>query len=228
MPIVELSFPVFGTSLPSDHGYGLYAGLSRLVPRLHQLDAAVRIGPVRGVYQGQGIIQLDSRFSRVRLRMAPETIPLLLPLAGKAIDVCDHHVRLGVPQVRGLVPAPNLMARMVAIKASSPKTDPADKTSRDPALTKRYLDPSAFLEAVRRDLAQKKIAAQADLPLVETGPHTGQPRRRVLRVRGRTIVGFSVVVQGLTAEESVRLQEEGVGGRGKMGCGFFVPAKEGR
>jgi CRISPR-associated protein Cas6 len=47
----------------------------------------------------------------------------------------------------------------------------------------------------------------------------------VLRIRDRTIVGFSVLVQGLTAEESVQLQEEGIGGRGKMGCGFFLPAR---
>ena len=42
-------------------------------------------------------------------------------------------------------------------------------------------------------------------------------------IRGKTIVGFSVIVHGLTEEGSVKLQEEGIGGRGKMGCGFFVP-----
>jgi CRISPR-associated protein Cas6 len=49
-----------------------------------------------------------------------------------------------------------------------------------------------------------------------------------LRIHGKRIVGFSVIIQGLTAEESMKLQEHGLGGRGKMGCGFFVPLKEGR
>jgi CRISPR-associated protein Cas6 len=62
--------------------------------------------------------------------------------------------------------------------------------------------------------------------LHETGPRAGQPRRHVIRIHGKAIVGFSVLVQGLTAEESIRLQEEGIGGRGKMGCGFFVAIKE--
>jgi CRISPR-associated protein Cas6 len=43
-----------------------------------------------------------------------------------------------------------------------------------------------------------------------------------MRIHGKTIVGFTVLVQGLTAGESIQLQEEGLGGRGKMGCGFFV------
>jgi hypothetical protein len=227
MPTVDLLFPLIGVSIATDHGYALYAALSRLAPGLHQPGCRVRIGPVRGVYQGQGILQLDSRFSRLRIRLLPDDIPLVLTLAGKSIDVGGHRLRLGVPQVRSIVPAPNLVARIVAIKASSPRADPADKHSRNREATKRYLEPNTFLEAVCRELVRKKIVAQADLPLVETGPHAGQPRRRVLQIDGKKIVGFSVLVQGLSAEESIRLQEEGIGGRSKMGCGFFVPMRQG-
>ncbi len=123
-----------------------------------------------------------------------------------------------------LVPAPTLFARTVIIKASSPKTDPAIKTSRDPALTKRYLEPEEFLAAIRRELTRQNIAATADLPAPPRNrPLTGQPCRQVLRIHGKTIVGFSVIIQGLTAEESIRIQEGGLGGRAKMGCGFFMP-----
>jgi len=32
-----------------------------------------------------------------------------------------------------------------------------------------------------------------------------------------------VLIEGLTAEESLTVQEHGLGGRRHMGCGLFVP-----
>jgi hypothetical protein len=222
--LIELHFPILGTEICADHSYALYGAMSRIVPKIHTDEMPLRIGPIRGSYIGDGKLRLDGAILRVRLR--PDDLPALLPLAGKALDLDGHNIRLGVPQVRGLTPATNLIARMVVIKASSPKTDPADKLSRDREQTKRYQSPVDFLAAVRRELTRQAIHADANLPLHETGPRQGQPRRHVVRIKGKAIVGFTVLVQGLTAEESLQLQEQGVGGRGKLGCGFFVPMKE--
>ena len=48
-------------------------------------------------------------------------------------------------------------------------------------------------------------------------------RRRTFEVHGKQVVGYSVMVSELTADESITLQEAGLGGRRKMGCGFFEP-----
>ncbi|MBI5446263.1 MAG: type I-MYXAN CRISPR-associated protein Cas6/Cmx6 [Deltaproteobacteria bacterium] len=45
--------------------------------------------------------------------------------------------------------------------------------------------------------------------------------RRTFGVHGKQVVGYSVLASELTAEESIALQENGLGGRRKMGCGFF-------
>ena len=224
MTMIELHFPILGKEIPTDHGYALYAALSRIVPKIHTEEMPLRIGSIRGSYVGDGKLRLDGAILRVRLR--PDDLPALLPLAGKALDLDGHVIRVGVPQVRALTPAANLIARMVVIKASSPKTDPADKLSRDREKTKRYLSPVDFLAGVRRELTRQAINAEAELPLHETRPRQGQPRRHVVRIKGKAIVGFTVLVQGLTAEESLQLQCQGLGGRGKLGCGFFVPVKE--
>ncbi len=50
-------------------------------------------------------------------------------------------------------------------------------------------------------------------------------KRRTFKVHDKQIVGYSVLVSELTAEESLTLQEKGVGGRRKMGCGVFVGIK---
>lgn len=57
------------------------------------------------------------------------------------------------------------------------------------------------------------------------GTYTRGPRR-TFRVHEKQIVGYSVFIDQLTAEESIRLQEVGLGGRRKMGCGIFVPRKD--
>ena len=46
-------------------------------------------------------------------------------------------------------------------------------------------------------------------------------KRRTFQVHGKQVVGYEVLVSELTASESIRLQEQGLGGRRKMGCGFF-------
>ncbi|MCI5210102.1 MAG: hypothetical protein D3910_15200 [Candidatus Electrothrix sp. ATG2] len=51
-------------------------------------------------------------------------------------------------------------------------------------------------------------------------------KRRTFSIRRKKIVGYSLLVSELSAEESLALQEKGVGGRRKMGCGFFNPWKE--
>src|SRR5438132_14379282 len=115
MPLIELHFPVLGSTLPADHGYALYSALSRMIPQVHE-DHAVSIGPIGGQYVGNGRLQIDSRRSHLRLRLAPENIAAVLPLAGKSLVIGDHSIRIGVPFVRALVPAANLVARLVTIK----------------------------------------------------------------------------------------------------------------
>ncbi len=72
-----------------------------------------------------------------------------------------------------------------------------------------------FLAAAQRQREQLGIKGQA---------HLGA--RRTLRVRDKQVVGFAMDVTQLTAEESLTLQEKGLGGRRKMGCGVFVPSGE--
>ncbi|MEI7687590.1 MAG: type I-MYXAN CRISPR-associated protein Cas6/Cmx6, partial [Planctomycetota bacterium] len=168
MNVIELNFPAIGETVPSDHGYALFGGLSRIAPSLHGAESPVRIGPIRGVYAGNGILNLDRRFSAVRLRLPADQIALALPLAGQALDIAGHRVRLGVPQVHALIPAVNLLARMVVIKSVSPRD--AATNIRSKALAKRGLDPAAFLEAAQRKLAALDIQANAAIPLALDGP----------------------------------------------------------
>lgn len=192
MPYIDLAFRLNGTTVPVDHGYALYATLSRIAPELH---AAQEIGvhPIRGMYGGDGKLHLTD-FSRLVLRLPDEQIRVYLTLAGKQLAVDSAILRVGVPEVRALFPVASLRARLVTIKG--------------------FMEETAFIEAIRRQLASLNVAGEL---------HRGE--RRTFRVKDKQVVGFEVGITALTAEESLIVQEKGLGGRRRMGCGVFVPAK---
>ena len=93
---------------------------------------------------------------------------------------------------------------------------------------KNARSPEEFLATARAKLTELGVAGEPQLPVHPDGARAGEPRRRVVRVKGRAIVGYALVVAGLSAADSLALQESGLGGRTRMGCGFLVPLKGGR
>jgi CRISPR-associated protein Cas6 len=197
---VDLSFSVNGSKpIAADHGYALYGAISRILEAQVHAENGIGVHPIRGRQVGNRQLML-TQWSRLTLRVADDQIAAMLPLAGKALWVGDVSVRVGVPTVHALVPATALRSRLVVIKVAN--IQPESVTGEQ------------FADAVRRQLAELGVSAQA---IVTIG------KRRTLRVKQREIVGYEVVVEGLTAEESIALQEQGLGGKRHMGCGVFVP-----
>jgi len=203
MPVIDLSFVLVGTSIPLDHGYTLFSALCRVVPALHG-DRRAGVHPIRGRQTAPGVLSLTER-SRLKLRLPSEEIAPYIAVAGRSLDLEGHHVRVGIPQVEALVPSTNLAARLVTFRNA--------------------LDPSAFEADCRRELERMQISGTPQLVPATRSKFAGQPLRRVLRVKDRRVVGYALRVLGLTAEESIVLQENGLGGRRRMGCGMFGPAE---
>lgn len=204
MAVIDLSFVLVGTTIPLDHGYPLFSALSRIVPGLHG-DRTVGVHPIRGRQSAPGVLSLTER-SRLKVRLPAEGIAPYIAVAGKELDLDGHRIRVGIPQVEALVPAANLAARMVTFKHA--------------------MDAESFQADVRRELERMEIAATPQLIPGKHPKYPDQPIRRVMRVKGRRIVGYPLSVVALSDGESLRLQEEGLGGRRRMGCGLFVPFRE--
>jgi CRISPR-associated protein Cas6 len=138
---VELRFPVIGTALPSDHGYSIFAAISRLLPELHTADW-LAVETVAGAARGDGATAINSR-ARLRMRAPQDRVPLILKLAGKRLDVGGYQVRLGVPQIFLLKPSPSVYARCVTIK--------------------NHTEPESFLNAVARKLDELGVRGEPEL-----------------------------------------------------------------
>ncbi len=198
MTTLELSFPLLATTpIPADHGYLLYSALSRVIPEVHSSNG-VAVHPIRGRQFGDRLMSLMP-WSSLVLRTTDTRISSLIPLAGKRLNLGDRIVRIGVPQVRPLSPATALRSRLVTIKISD--------------VSANSLDEETFQSAVRRKLNDLQVAEESIITL---------GKRRTLRIKQKEVVGYEVILEALTAEESLNIQEQGIGGRRHMGCGVFV------
>ena len=203
---LDILFRVIGTEVPSDHGYALYAALSRLLETeedqwMHG-NPHIGLHTVRGTPLGNGK-RLVGPNARLGLRLPSDLLPRSLKLAGKSLELDGCRLRVGVSETRALVPAATLHCRI--------------------ATTRNGEDPARFDAEIARQSAALGIGGQVvRVPQASGGSHGRDPSRRIVRVKNKRIVGYSVLATELTAAESILLQERGLGGRRRMGCGVFV------
>lgn len=208
-PVLDILFRAIGTEIPADHSFALFGALSRILETEEDqwMHGNLHIGlhTVRGTRLGNGRI-LIGRNARLGLRLPSDLLPRSLKLAGKSLDLHGCRLRVGVSETRALIPATTLHCRI--------------------ATTKNGQDPARFDAEIARQAAA--LGIQGKVLRVPQGTHRERdgrdPSRRIVRVKNKRIVGYSVLATQLTAKESIRLQERGLGGRRRMGCGVFVPA----
>lgn len=188
MKIIELRFPLSGSTLRIDHGYALYGALSRLTPGLHQLSN-IAIDLIEGVPVDNQHLTLTPH-STLKIRIPEPFLDLFLPLAGQRLELDGHLIDLAPPVFNEILPSPALYSRIVTIKG--------------------YTSPENFQEAIQRQLMSLGIHTA-----LRIGP------RRITCISNHHIVGFGVRLLKLENEDSLLLQKVGLGGRRKMGCGFF-------
>ena len=206
-PILDILFRVIGTEVPTDHGYALYGALSRILENeedqwMHG-NPHIGLHTVRGTLIGNGrrLIGPNARFG---LRLPSDLLPRSLKLAGKSLDLDGCKLRVGVSETRALIPAATLHCRI--------------------ATTKNGDDSARFDAEIARQSAVLGIQGRVfRVPQGSGGSDSRDPSRRIFRIKNKRIVGYSVLATELTAEESILLQERGLGGRRRMGCGVFVP-----
>ncbi len=199
MSFIELKFQVMGKRIPADHGYFLYSALSGVERKIHDLENIAICG-ISGMPDASRNLHLNSA-SKLRIRIDHSDLPALMPLAGKTLQIGGEKITLGIPAVSLLKPHRHLYSRLVTVKGC--------------------LEEKEFLEAVQRKLGELEITAEALLFHKENG-NENRGIRKTVRVKDKEIVGFPVLIHDLEPVDSLLLQQVGLGGRRKMGCGSFV------
>jgi len=213
MDFLEIQFAIRGKTLPADHGYALYSAVKKslqdssndtLPPDLPQ---TVHLCTIPGIPDRAGMIYLN-RGSRFRLRCPSDQMQLWYRFfQNQVFDIQGHLIRLTQPRITLPEASQILASRLVTFKLK--EIDHADV-------------PRYFLQSCQSSLERLEIKGQAFIP----SDPDGDLARRTLQIRDKKVLGFSVVVEGLSDEDSLKLQWHGLGGRQHFGCGWFYPPKE--
>jgi len=200
-PLVQVEFPLaVGDRLSSIHAYSLLSTLKLQESWLGECPT-VLINSIAGVLLHNKQIETHCN-SQLQLRVPISKASRLYALAGKRLSVGQGSIALQPPTIRPLICKKNLRSRIVTIKlrdyeGSNPPTD-------------------LFLAAANRKLQGLGIQGEPSLAL-----RRGEPQRRVIKIKGKFITGYAVEVKGLSEEDSLKLQQFGLGGRKTMGGGWF-------
>jgi CRISPR-associated protein Cas6 len=196
--IVDLHFRVQGGRIDVDHGYALYGAVSRVLESADDpwLHAADDVGLL--LVRGRYIGEGKLALGR------SARFGLRLPAEKITRALALAGKRLEINGDRFLVGT-----------SATSALKPAAALYAHVVTTKNGEDEGRFDAEIKRQLESLAIRGKAT-----RGP------RRIVSVKDKKVVGYSLLVGELTAEESIRLQERGLGGRRKMGCGVFLPRRD--
>jgi CRISPR-associated protein Cas6 len=201
--VVDLAFRFTCPALPLDHAHALSSALLSVLPWLAE-EAHAGVHLIHGAASGNGWYRPEnpaneilhlSRRSRMRLRVPNQRLDDARELTGKTLDVAGHVIEVGESTVFKLSSLSTLFSRYVITDAS--------------------LDENDFLEQAAEQLAAENIPCRKLLGGIT---HT-------LEFPDGPVHTRSLMVADLTPEQSVHLQQVGLGPGRKFGCGLFVPHK---
>lgn len=192
--MVDLYFLVHGKQVPVDHCYALYGAISRVLETSDDpwLHKSVDIG----------------------------LIPLRGHYLGKGRLALGQNARFGLRLPATRIPSVlPLAGKRLEINGDALRVGVSTTSALIPApvlyahivTTKNGEDEARFDAEIQRQLNALDIKGKP-----ARGP------RRIVTIKDKKVVGYSLFVSELTADEPIRLQEHGLGGRRKMGCGVFV------
>jgi len=203
--IVDVLFSVVCKRLPVDHAYALSAALRQTAPWIGEDDSGVAVHTVHVAGSQNGWERPDhgtdqhlilSKRTKLTIRVPKQhTAALMQDLEGETLDVSGCPLTIGPGKIRRLSKETTLLSRYVA---SVP-----DDTEEG------FLDWAVRALSDQGIRVRKALCGKTTLLTTPSG---------MLRTR-------SLMLSDLSPEESVHLQQRGLGPHGKLGCGIFIPHK---
>ncbi len=146
---------------------------------------------IEGKYTGNRSLTTNER-SALIVRAPLDSTSELSGLSERRVSIHGIELRIGSSWNRPLQLAQVLHSRLVTTKNGS--------------------DAQRFQLEVKRQLQVLRVSSHA---VINVG------KRRTVCIKNREIVGYELTLINLTDIESLKIQEFGIGGRRKMGCGVF-------
>jgi CRISPR-associated protein Cas6 len=201
--IVDLAFSIQCRCLPVDHAYSLSQAITAALPWFAG-EAQAGLHTIHVAESGNGWMRPDdpnallhlSRRTRLMLRLPRERVADAERLSGQTLDVGGNALRVEKAAIKPLSAITTLFSRYI--------------------VSGEGMDEMAFMREAQSLLADMGIKPKKMLCGIE----------RVIATPERKIHTRSLMLADLAVEESVRLQQRGLGPGRTLGCGLFLPHKD--
>jgi CRISPR-associated protein Cas6 len=204
--IVDLVFDIQCRELPVDHAHELSMAIRAHLPSMEDDERfavhSIHLAGSQNGWErpdprlGQNLIL--SRRTKLTLRVPKERIAEVEEaLEGAELDIAGYALTVGKAKQKKLSSQGTVFSRHVVL-------EPGEE-----------IDENAFLQRIVSRLDERGIRVKKALcgKTSELAGPEGPIQTR------------SIMIAGLSADESVRMQQEGIGPLRLMGCGIFIPHK---
>lgn len=201
--VVDVVYNIQCRCLPVDHAWALSQAISAALPWFAD-EPEAGLHPIHVADSGNGWMRPAapdallqlSRRTRLMLRLPKRRIEDAGKLTGQTLDVGGNAMKVEKATVRPLSPITTLFSRYI--------------------VSAEGMDEAAFMREAQAQLAGMEIRPKKMLCGIE----------RVIATPDRRIHTRSLMLADLAAEESVKLQQRGLGPGRTLGCGLFLPHKD--
>jgi CRISPR-associated protein Cas6 len=201
--IVDVVYSIDCRALPVDHAYALSQAIQRALPWFAEEESA-GLHTIHVADSGNGWMRPDdpnallhlSRRTKLTLRLPKHRIEDAGKLMGQTLDIHGKHLRVEKSVVRPLSTITTLFSRYI--------------------VTREGTDEAIFLQEAMTLFHKMGVYPNKMLCGME----------HVITAPGRVIRARSLMLADLAVEESVKLQQQGLGTDRKLGCGLFIPHKD--
>ncbi len=201
--VIELSFKIECKNLPLDHAWALSGALCERFPWLETTEQ-IGIHQIHGAETGNGWVRPDnpesdlihlSRRVRFTLRLPKTHLKQADDLPGTELDINGHALKLGQFKQQLLIPQTTLFARYVESTAEQSDDE--------------------FLQQAAKQIQALDIHIHK---MLSGSSH-------IFNTPNGKIHNRKLMLADLEKEESIRLQQIGIGQHQLQGIGLFLPHK---
>ena len=197
--IVDVSFKVNCKKIAADHSYDLFEAVLKKFPHIEEIEN-LAIHSVYGAESGAGWERPEteiylSKRTRFCIRTPKEHSKDFFSLEDEILKVGKYEMQLSKPTIKDLIVTDTLFCRSVVIENSNNEEE--------------------FLKDIHSSL--KSIGVNVKKMLCG--------KEHLIKIPNRTLAGKTLLITDLEKDDSIKIQQLGIGIGKLYGCGIFLPHK---
>ena len=198
--MIDVAFKIQCKTLPYDHACELSKAITNNMPWLLQ-DKLIGIHTLHGPESGNGWVRSEkeeiflSKRTRLVLRVARTDTDKAKELEDSCINVLENDIKIGKSNTKAFLVVRDLICRFVLCDKDQPEED--------------------FLLDIRKELSSHGVPIKKAIC----------GKAKSITINGKNRFTRSLMIADLSKENSILLQDTGVGDGRIFGCGIFLPHK---